>query len=463
MATKATDYFMAGQLYERGAGGLAKDMHLAEAMYQRSAASGYQPAADRLEELGLPRTGEGQGEEASLTRIAANLGSAKETAKLGEIYARLSQNLEELQTTRGGPHGLKGFVAENLEAAEASSLGRATYVIDDNHAADLVFVGENGHKYYQQLKVGYHGNHQTFDFEKYRGQTLLVDKGNPNFARWKREGQNYGVNVVESSITKAEAERLADWMKWETSLTGSATATVIPKLAAAHAAGMKAGALGAKFGLGISTAINMVAIFKGDKKLNEAYYDIAKDVAVTYASSYAQGAVLSAVASTEAGAAAISSAKAVGGTATAYFLKTEVGKQLLKHMGASRTVAMHAAKAAGGIVGRTAVGKSTIAAGETMFGAGAFAQKAVERFGTAAAGQAVGMAGTVGGAIGNMAVAYTSGTAIGGAVASGGGTATAAGTAIGGMVVAAAPVVASAAAVCAVVSVGRKIVKWFSA
>ena len=464
VATKSTDYFMAGQLYENGVGGLEKDLSLSIEMYKISAAQGYTPAIDKLIELGESTANldsSGVDSEASFAQVAGNVKAVKETAKLGEVYSRLSYNLEDLETARGGIHGLKGFVAENLEAAESSSLGKVTYVIDDNHAADLVFFGKNGHKYYQQLKVGYHGKNQTFDFEKYRGQTLLVDKGNPNLARWRKEGKEFGVNVIESNITKQEAESLADWMKWETSLTKSSTATIIPKLASAHRAGMKAGAAGAKFSMGISFAINMVQVFKDDKNLCNAYKDIAKDVAITYASSYAQGAVLTAVASTETGYAVITSAKFAGGAATTYFLKSGAGKLLLKNAAVARTAAIEAPNVAGNVVGQTAIGKSAILVGKSTFSAGAFAVNAVERFGTVAATQVVGSIGAAGGALGSMAVTATTGTAIGGAVASSVAAASFAGAAIGGAVIAAAPAVATVAAVGAVMSVGKKLWKKF--
>ena len=382
VATKSTDYFMAGQLYENGVGGLEKDLSLSIEMYKISAAQGYTPAIDKLIELGESTAdldSSGVDSEASFAQVAGNVKAVKETAKLGEVYSRLSYNLEDLETARGGIHGLKGFVAENLEAAESSSLGKVTYVIDDNHAADLVFLGKNGHKYYQQLKVGYHGKNQTFDFKKYRGQTLLVDKGNPNLARWRKEGKEFGVNVIESNITKQEAESLADWMKWETSLTKSSTATIIPKLASAHRAGMKAGA----------------------------------------------------------------------------------GKLLLKNAAVARTAAIEATNVAGNVVGQTAIGKSAILVGKSTFGAGAFAVNAVERFGTVAATQVVGSIGAAGGALGSMAVTATTGTAIGGAVASSVAAASFAGAAIGGAVIAAAPAVATVAAVGAVMSVGKKLWKKF--
>ena len=462
VATRSTDYFMAGQLYENGAGGLKKDLPLSIEMYKISASEGYKPAIEKLAELGIPTdnlSADDNNSQASLAQVAGNIKAAKETAKLGEIYSRLSYSLEELKTSRGNDYGFKGFVGERLEAAEASSFGRATYVIDDNHAADLVFVGKNGQKYYQQLKIGYHDRNNPFDFEKYRGQTLLVDKGNPKLARWRKEGKKFGVNVVESNITKQEAESLADWLKWETSLTNSSTATIIPKLASAHRAGMKAGVTGVRFSMGIGLAVNMVQVFKGDKDIGKAYQDIAKDVAITYATSYAQGAVLTAVASTEVGYTVITGAKFAGGAATTYFLKTEAGKMLLKNTMAARTAAIEAANVASNVVGQTAIGKSAVLAGKSAFGTSAFALNAVERFGTVAATQVVGTIGAAGSALGGMAVAATSGTAIGGAVASGVAATSFMGAAIGSAAIAVAPVVASVAAVGAVVTVGKKIWK----
>lgn len=340
--------------------------------------------------------------------------AGKEAANMADIYGRMSRQLEELNTMRGGSGGFKGFVGEELQAAEASAGGRATYVLNNNGPADLVFIGKNGHKYYQQMKMGYTpAQIKKMNFESYRGQTLLVDKENPYFDVYKAEGAKHGVKVVRSSITDQEAQSLAKWMQRETQLTGAKSATVVPKLASAHRAGVHAGKTGALYGAGFSFSTNLVDVIFNDKKASDAAVDVAKDTAVSYAAGYAVGAAGSAIAGTSAGAAAIG-----------------------------------AASSAGAAIASTTVGGAVV-------GAGTAAAAAVGGAGVAATSAVVGAAGAVGSAVGGAAVAATAGTAVGGAVAGGVAVAGAAGAAIGAAAVAAAPVVAVGAAV----GLGYKLLK----
>ena len=340
--------------------------------------------------------------------------AGKEAANMADIYGRMSRQLEELNTMRGGSGGFKGFVGEELQAAEASAGGRATYVLNNNGPADLVFIGKNGHKYYQQMKMGYTpAQIKKMNFENYRGQTLLVDKENPYFDVYKAEGAKHGVKVVRSSITDKEAQSLAKWMQRETQLTGAKSATVVPKLASAHRAGVHAGKTGALYGAGFSFSTNLVDVIFNDKKASDAAVDVAKDTAVSYGAGYVVGAAGSAIAGTSTGAAAIGAASSVG----------------------------------------SAIASTTV--GGAVVGAGTAAAAAVGGAGVAATSAVVGAAGAVGSAVGGAAVAATAGTAVGGAVAGGVAAAGAAGAVIGAAAVAAAPVVAVGAAV----GLGYKLLK----
>ncbi len=317
--------------------------------------------------------------------------SAVDNATALKSWGKAGENLSSLNTMRGGIKGNKGFVAEELQAAEASSAGKATQTLNDNGVADLVYTGKNGHKYYQQMKVGYKPN--QIDFSKYKGQTIVVDKGNPYFKEMVKEGKKHGVKVVEGSVTNEQAKNLSTAMQMETKITGAKTATVVPRAAAAHNAGLKAGKTGALYGAGFSLATNTVDVISGDKEVGEAAVDVAKDTAVSYGAGYAVGAAGSAIASTSIGASAIGAASSVGSA-----------------------------------VAGTTVGGAIIGAG------------------TAATGAVVGAVSTVGSAVGGAAVAATAGTAVGGAVAAGVGAAAAGAAAVGAAAVAAAPVVAVGAA-----------------
>lgn len=353
----------------------------------------------------------------SRTVGAASCGLAmQEAVRAADISSRFANGLENLNTARGGQKGLFGFVGEEMQAADASINGKMTYVINNNGAADLVYVGKNGHKYYQQVKLGYEKNFgQKINFVEYKGQTIVVDKGNPSFAKIKAEGAKHGVKVVEGNITKAEAQELAKYMQQETAITGAKNAFIVPKVAAAHKAGLSAGKTGALYGAGFSVGSNLVDVACGDKEIGEAAKDVAKDTAVSYATGYALGAAGSAVASTSAGAAMISGVSAAGTAVTS----TTVG---------------------------AALASGATAAGATVAGAGA-----------AATGAVVGSVAAAGSAVGSAAIAATAGTAIGGAVAGGVAATAAAGAAVGAAAVAAAPVVAVGAVVGGCYSLFKKL------
>ena len=334
------------------------------------------------------------------------------------LYTRMGDNLSNLNTMRGGPKGFKGFVAEEMQATEASIAGRNTTVLNDNGIADLEYIGKNGHHYYQQLKVGYKPG--QIDFAKYKGQTVVLDKGNPYLKQFQAEGRKFGVRVIEGDVTAEEAKRTADMMQMETSVTGGKNSKVVTSgikaggvLKASHNAGVQSAKTGAAAGAGFSLGTNLVDVVSGDKEVGQAATDVAKDTAVAGAAGYVVGAATTAIGSTSTGAAVIGAASGVG----------------------------------------TAVASTTV--GGAVIGAGSAAAATVGGAGAAAAGSVVGAVGAVGGAVGSAVTSATAGTVIGGAVASGVGTLGAGAAALGAAAVAAAPVVAVGAAV----GVGYQVVK----
>lgn len=347
----------------------------------------------------------------------------KETIQAGihqaELVQRLADDLSKLNTMRGGTTGFKGFVAEHLQAAKASTAGKNTSVLNNNGIADLAYKGKNGHVYNQQMKMGYKPG--QIDFAKYKGQKVVIDKGNPYLKEFQAEGRKYGVKVVEGDVTNQEAKNLADMMQKETRVTGEKTSTVVTTgvktkgvLKAAHETGLNTAKSGALFGAGVSLGANMMDVLTGDKSAGEAAEDIAVDTAVSGAVGYGVGAAGSIIGSTSYGAAAIETAGTVG----------------------------------------SAIAGTTL--GGTVVGAATATGTAVAGIGTAAASTVVGGVGAVGSAIGGVAVSATAGTAIGGAVATGVGAATAGAAAVGAAAVAAAPIVAVGAAI----GVGVKLISW---
>lgn len=238
-------------------------------------------------------------------------------AKSINSFDRAYRGLSSLNTMRGGTKGFKGFVAEEMEAASASSLGRSTKVLNDNGIADLVHVKADGSTAMKQMKVGYKPG--QINFAKYKGQTIVVDKGNPNAAVLKKQGAKFGVKVVEGHVSGEEAEVLADAMQLETKLTGSKNAVLTPKLyqgmktvSAAHGAGMSAARSGAAFGGGFSLGSNIVQVAKGNKFIGEAAGEVVVDTAIAGATGYGMGVAGSLIGSTTIGAAAIETAGAAG-------------------------------------------------------------------------------------------------------------------------------------------------------
>lgn len=317
-------------------------------------------------------------------------------------WGEAGKNLSALNTMRGAEKGFKGFVAENLQAAEATARGKSTVVINNNGASDLIYTGKNGHKYLQQMKVGYDSG--KINYSRYSEQTLLMDKGNKNLGKIIKEGKAQGIKVKEGYVTEAEAKSLADAMQAESRFTGKTNAPIVSRSVTAHKAGMQAGRTGALYGAGFSLATNTVDVLNGEKNVGDAAVDVAKDTAISYGAGYAIGAAGSAIASTTTGAAAIG-----------------------------------AVSSAGAAIAGTTVGGAVI-------GAGAAATGAVAVAGTTATTAVVGAVGTVGATVGTAAVTATAGTAVGGAVAAGVGAATAGAAAVGTALVAAAPVVAVGAA-----------------
>ena len=339
----------------------------------------------------------------TLKSIIDNLDAIKSWGEAGN-------SLSALNTMRGGLNGNKGFVAEYLQAAEASAAGRATRVLDNNGVADLAYTGKNCRTYLQQMKVGYKPS--QIDFAKYKGQTLVVDKGNPYFREMVKRGKLHGVKVIEGSITNEEAAILSKAMQLETTITGAKTATVVPRVVTAGNAGWRPARSGALYGAGFSLATNVVDVLNGEKELGDAALDVVKNTAMNFGTSYVAGM---------AGSAAAGAGSAVAGTSAG-------------------AAAIGAVSSAGSAVAGTTVGGAVI-------GVGTAATGAVAAAGTAATGAVVGAVGTVGSAVGGAAVAATAGTVVGGAVAAGVAGAAATAAVAGAAAVAAAPVVAVGATV----------------
>ena len=141
-----------------------------------------------------------------------------EGIKNAGLYEKLADNLSNLNTMRGGAKGFKGFVFEELHATNASVSGNATTVINNNGIADLQIISAKGKISYAQVKAGYNG--LSVDFTPYKGQTIVIDKGNEALIS---QAKKAGLKVVESDVPLEEASKLAKQMQLESKITGKIT------------------------------------------------------------------------------------------------------------------------------------------------------------------------------------------------------------------------------------------------
>ncbi|WP_240422128.1 hypothetical protein [Paenibacillus periandrae] len=360
-------------------------------------------------------------EAAKSTGVIVGAQTSKKSMSVIMHKARVNKDLAKqlcmLNAKRGGKFGFKGFLFEHLHAANETANGIITMVINDNGVADFV-IKRNGRKFFAQAKVGQ--ANKNINFAKYKGQTLIVDKGNTVLVEKARKA---GMKVVESDISNKQVTQLGKTMQLEQKITGNKNAVVTSKtytttnnLSNAHLAGVQAAKSGAQFGAGVSIGSNLVDVITGEKDLKEAAKDVVVDTAISAGTAYVAGAAVAAVAQTTAGAAVAS-----------------------------------AAGVAGAAVAGTTVGGAAIAAGAAVTGAvtGAAAAATASTVAAASAVTSAVASTAVGGAIATAGTAIA-GTAVGGAVV-------AAGAVVGAAAVAAAPIVLPAIAIGAALKVGIKL------
>ena len=315
--------------------------------------------------------------------VEKNAGKIKRAAKGINAYDKASENLSQLNTMRGGEKGFKGFVAENMEAAESTAHGRNTTVLNDNGIADLKHSKINGIDDFKQMKIGYKPG--QIDFSKYKGQTVVIDNGNPYFKQLKAEAAKSGVKVVEGHVSAQEAKFVSDMMQFETKITGSKTSVLVPKayqgaktVGLAHSAGVAAAKSGAAAGAGFSLGSNIVKVAKGKKSVGEAAEEVVADTVTASAVSYGVGATGSLIASTTTGAAAIEAAGSVG---TAIAAAPGVGSIISAGTAATAAIGGIGTTAAGAAAGALSGAAGSIAAGASSIAAGTAAASAVSAVG----------------------------------------------------------------------------------
>jgi len=249
------------------------------------------------------------------------------------IYSKLSERLSAYNTMRGGTKGYGGFVFEELHAADAASKGANINVIADNGAADFIVRSPSGRKIFVQAKAGYKPG--QIDWAKYKGQTIVVDKGNTALAS---EARTAGLKVQESAVYKQEANVVARFQQWESKVTGKKTAPIIGTATGAHYAGLASAKLAARVGVSMKLGTTIFDVLSGDKQFSDAAGELIIDSTKLVCGAYTTGVVYSLTC-----------------TATATLASTAVG-----------TAVTTAGAAAASAVGSTAVGSACLTGATTI-------------------------------------------------------------------------------------------------
>lgn len=311
----------------------------------------------------------------SLNRNIAPPIAISQGIKNAGIYNKLANNLSSYNTMRGGRGGFKGFIFEDMHAANATINGKITEVIANNGLADFRILNPDGSYSLAQAKVGYSSS--KIDWSPYMGQEIVIDKGNTKLIESAR---NAGLKVVESDISKADAQRLAKAMQLESKITGKPNAPIMGTTYAYHQAGLNSLKSGATIGCGFSIGSNLVDLACGDITAGEATVAIAKDTAIAAASSYAIGVGTAAIANTAVGGAITAAGTALAGTSVGAATIVTGAAVTATLSGATATVggaiASTAAGAAvtsgiaatGAVLGTTALGAAAVAAAPVLVG-----------------------------------------------------------------------------------------------
>lgn len=330
--------------------------------------------------------------EESLKKVAtisaSDVSNISNKANNVKRFNEMGKNLSELNTGRGGQN-FKGFVFEELHAADATVNGRPTVVLNNNGPADIKITNPNGKTTTAQVKTGY--KTRKAGFAENECKTVVVDKGNTKLIK---EAKQSGKRVIESNVTDAEAKQLAKAMKMETKITGSNKSVVVSNTSATikaakeiHKAGVNSASKGAVAGGAFSLGSNIVEVASGDKSFGEAAGDVVVDTAVSAAIGYGVGAAATVIGSTAAGTAVTTAVTATTAAITTTVGSTAAGAAVL---GGAAAVGSTAAAGAAAISTGTAAVLGTAAA-STAIGAAVVAAAPVVVAGAAIGAVATGL------------------------------------------------------------------------
>lgn len=206
-------------------------------------------------------------------------------------FQNIGNDLSKLNLNRGSKNTY-GFEFEDMHAVSKNiqnmkmNRGEIIHVLDDNSKRDFVTTTAKGGRTYQQAKAGYGGsNKYKITKEKYKRQTIVVDKNNKELIKYL---EKRGIRYEESAISKKEAKTLDSFMQTEgkvrKTLGFDNTAPITAKLyeagsqlAAASQVGINAAKGAAALAAGMSFGKNMYAYIEGNKDLQEVLFDTVVD------------------------------------------------------------------------------------------------------------------------------------------------------------------------------------------
>lgn len=259
------------------------------------------------------------------------------------IYSKMSSRLGSYNTMRGGVKGYGGFVFEEMHAADAASKGLNINVLGNNSIADFIVKDTSGKEILVQAKAGYKP-HQI-NWSNYKGQTIVVDKGNAALAN---EARAAGLTVQESAVFKKQADIVARAQQWESKITGSKAAPITGTAAGAHYAGMASAKLAARVGVSMKLGESIYDWISGEKDFSDAVGDLVADSVVLVGGAYIGGAALTVAGTTVTALAGTSVGVAItgaAGTAVAAVGSTAVGGAVVAGASAVATGAASAVAA----------------------------------------------------------------------------------------------------------------------
>lgn len=240
------------------------------------------------------------------------------------IYSEMATRLNAYNTMRGGVKGYGGFVFEELHAADAAVNGTNISVIGNNGVADFIVKDRMGNTTLVQAKSGY--KNSSIDWNKYRDQTIVVDKGNVALAQ---KARNAGLKVQESNVFKKQADVVARTQQWESKVRGITNAPITGTVTSMHSAGLASAKFAAKIGVSMKIGENIYDAMSGTKSFEDAAVDVLVDGGALVATSYITTAALTAAGTALAGTAVGTAATAAATSAIATLGTTAAGSALV--------------------------------------------------------------------------------------------------------------------------------------